>query len=83
MGLYFRYINAGKSYMDLNHDAFEAQFYGTNVTMLESDNLLAFCGFNCSMLTIAAADNFNQAISPYYFQLTNGSCANIFESTNW
>jgi hypothetical protein len=35
------------------------------------------------MITIFASDYYNTAISQYYFQLSNGSCNNVFALTDW
>ena len=72
------------AYLAMNRASFAAQFYGFDINSSPAANQsLEFCGFHCSMLTINAHDDYNQAISSYYYQLNNGSCNNLFASTNW
>ncbi len=89
LNLYFSYFNfsattAYRPYEKLNEDAYLAQYYSdASIAYQQELNTLDFCGFNCSLLTFFAGDEYNQAASIYYYQLLNGSCINLFESTNW
>jgi hypothetical protein len=74
-------------YIALNRDAYLAQWYSirstVNTVILAEHGVLDFCGFNCSLFTVYAGDQFNQATSEYFYQLVNGSCVNVFASTDW
>jgi hypothetical protein len=73
------------AYLNLNKDAYPAQWYSVgspnNAVVMQEKDLLGFCGFNCTMFTLYAGDQYNQATSIYFYQLINGSCVDIFEST--
>jgi hypothetical protein len=48
-----------------------------------SDAYQNLCGWNCTIINIYSSDYYNTALSQYYYQLSNGSCNNIFSSTDW
>ena len=69
----------------LNRAAYVAQFaVSSNLTAAAwAQGSFDFCGFNCTMVSAMSSDIFTQAISPYYYQLGDGSCANPFNLSMW
>lgn len=73
-----------KPYYYLNEAAYLASFASlTNQIPYNNENVFSFCGFNCTMISIYAGDYFNQAVSSYYYQLSNASCGNPFNISDW
>ncbi len=88
--LYLKYVasfNAMKNplwpepYFYLNAAAYEAQF---NINQnISKANAFDFCGFDCTILSIHASDLNSQAVSEYFYQLGDGSCASVVVTSNW
>lgn len=73
-------------FVALNDAAFAAQFvtstYPNQLNTTWGQEAFDFCE-GCAMISFSVEDYFNQAISQYYYELMNGSCADIFNTANW
>ena len=88
VALYLRYLSKygpHQAYFKLNEDAYIAQFAVTTNTTTENwaINAFDFCGFNCALISILVNDKYSLTATDYFYQLTNASCRNAIDYSNW
>jgi GR25 family glycosyltransferase involved in LPS biosynthesis len=80
-----KYNATSDGYLNLNRDAYDAQFaVATNQSTASwATDAYAFCDYQCAIIQILVSDTYSLSINNYFYQLENGSCSNPLPVENW